>query len=154
MIGEIRDDNYRINTSIIKCDYIDLMENEKNLSHMSADKLLELANLCNGEYLMGRGYEWAYETKAYTETLSRRILDSLSDIYINENKFDNAIQILEKSLINDPCNEDNVEKLITLYLNDGQLPKAKAVYKTFAAKLEEQLGVLPSENIKKLINNK
>lgn len=155
-VGEIlvRDnDTYRIDISIMDCDYINLLDNEPNISNASIETLEKLASLCNGEYLMGRSFDWALETKAYLETLSRRILVALSDAYIDNDNFLEAMQVLEKFLINDPCNEEVVEKLITLYVDDGQASKARAVYNTFATKLKEQFGLKPSEHITKLIQN-
>ena len=144
-------DNYRINQAVIDCDYITLMENEKRLSELSIDELVNLSSYCNGEYLMGKAYDWAYETKAYLETLSLRILNTLADLYIQDDRFLEAMQVLEKYLIIDPCNEDNVEQLMTLYIDNGQTAKAKAIYNTFSAKLMEEFGLKPSEAITKLL---
>ena len=144
-------DNYRINTSIIKCDYIDLLESEKNIPTYTADQLLSLFNRCSGEYLMGRAYEWAYETKAYVETLSRKVLDALYALYIKDGNITDAMQLLEKSLIYDPFNEDNIQKLMKLYIDNGQNSKAKVIYKKFATKLNEQMGLTPSDKLTSLL---
>ena len=145
-------DNYRINTAVIDCDYINLCEAEKDLADASIEKLEKLAAYCNGEFLMGKPYEWAYELRAYMETLSSRVLNNLADAYINEDLFPEAMQILEKYLIADPCNEDNVEKLMTLYIDSGQMPKARALYNSFSSKLYDQFGLKPSERITSLLN--
>ena len=144
-------DSYRLNTTIISCDYISLMDTEKSLASASLETLERAASYCGGEYLAGKSYEWALETKAYIETLSRRILLSLSDAYIKAGKPLESIQVLEKYLIMDPCNEDIVESLMKLYINNGQGAKARAVFQTFKQKLDDQFGLDPSDQLVRLL---
>jgi len=148
----IRDnDNYRINTSILDCDYITLLESEKKLADMSTKELIELSLLCAGEYHMGKSYDWALETKAYIETLSRKILLSLADAYIADGNTLDAISTLEKCLMNDPLNEEVVDKLIRLLINNNQLSKARAIFSTFESKIQDELGLDPNPALRKLL---
>lgn len=148
----IRDnDNYRINTDIIDCDYITLLETEKRFSTLSTNELVELSNLCGGEYHMGKSYDWALETKAYIETLTKKILIALADAYIADGNMLDAISTLEKYLMNDSLNEDVVEKLIHLLIDNNQLSKARAIYNTFETKMQSELGLDPKSSLKKLL---
>jgi two-component SAPR family response regulator len=144
-------DSYRLNTDIVECDYINIVKASDKMNSMSLEELEALAKQCNGEYLMGRAYEWAFETKTYVETISRRILLSLSDAYIDEGRDLEAAQQLEKYLIADPCNEEIVERLMTLYADLGQMNRVRAIYDTFKAKLFEQFKLKPSKNIRALL---
>jgi len=150
----IRDnDSYRLNTDILDCDYINLMNASDKLESLSITELEKLSKYCTGEYLMGRAYEWAFETKTFIETLSRRILLALSDAYIDDGRDLDGIQQLEKYLIMDPCNEEIVEKLMTLHADQGQMSRVRAVYNTFATKLKEQYGLKPSSAIRAILGS-
>ena len=149
----IRDnDNYRINTALLDCDYITLIEAEKKLPEYSTEELVALSTLCVGEYHMGKTYDWALETKAYIETLTRKILIALADAYISDSKTIEAISTLEKYLMTDPYNEDIVEKLIRLLVQNNQLSKARAIFSTFETKMQNELGLDPKPSLRKLLN--
>ncbi len=144
-------DTYRLNTDQIDCDYIKLMEGSSKLQDLELKELEELSKLITGEYLMGKAYEWAFETKAYIESLSMRILRTLSTEYDKAGDELDSTMTLEKYLIIDPCNDSIVEELIKKYLKNGQQAKAKIVYSTYADKLQTLQGLTPSSSIKALI---
>lgn len=145
-------DNYRINTSILDCDYIKLIEAEKKLTSLSTDELADIASLCEGEYLMGKSYDWSMETKAYVETLTRKVLIALSDKYQKENMPIEAIASLEKYVMSDPCNEEVITKLVKLLVANNQLSRARAVYSTYESKLQDEYGLDANPSIKKLLS--
>ncbi len=144
-------DNYRINTDALDCDYIKLLDAENKLSTLSTEELETLASYCNGEYLMGKSYDWAIETKAYVETLTRKLLFTLSNKYYAENKQMEAISSLEKYIMNDPYNEDMITKLVKLLIANNQLSKARVVYSTYESKLQNEYGLDPNPAIKNLL---
>lgn len=146
-------DTYRINTAIVDCDYFTLMDNEGNILSDKIELLQKLGDLCNGEYFMGKSYEWVFETRAYVETLSKRIFTNLANAYLKRQDTERAIQTLEKCMIIDPCNESVMYSLINVYMETNQLSKARASFQTFRTKLMDQLGVEPSKNIVDLIKS-
>lgn len=145
-------DNYRINTAAIDCDYIKLVDSESKLSNLEIDELSTLASYCNGEYLMGKSYEWSIETKAYVETLTRKLLFTLSNKYYAADMQIEAISTLEKYIMNDPYNEEMVSKLVKLLVANNQLSKARIVYSTYESKLQDVYGLDPNPAIKKLLS--
>lgn len=148
----IRDNNnYRINTDILDCDYISLVDSESKLSSLSADELASLASYCDGEYLMGKSFDWSIETKAYIETLTRKLLLALSDKYSAEDKPIEAISTLEKYIMTDPYNEEVITKLVKLLVTNNQLAKARIIYSTYESKLQNEYGLDPNPAIKKLL---
>lgn len=145
-------DCYRINTAIIDCDYISLLENESKLARLSLDELSSLASLCNGEYLMGKSYDWSIESKAYIETLSRKVLVALADVHLNNNNVMEANAALEKCLINDPYNEEVVKKLMISLISVNQMSKARVVYSSYETRLMDEMGTSPDPSLKDLLN--
>lgn len=148
----IRDnDSYRINSSIINCDYINFMNSYEKLNSLSLTELKDTAKLYNGEYLLGRNYEWAFETKPYIDNLYETILFKYTDILIDNGNIDDAITELERFLTIDPLRESTITKLISILINNNMREKALSVYSSYEKKLLEQLDAVPSSSLKKLI---
>lgn len=143
-------DSYRINTDIMTCDYIDLMKYAEQ-GDLSAKQLQEAVDLYEGKYMMGRSYEWAFETAAYVDNLFERLLFRLVDAYVTSGNRNEAYQLLNKYLISDPLNEETVFQLMKLHVEDGRKDIATTLYRTYEAKLEEQLDAVPSANLRALL---
>lgn len=144
-------DSYRINTAMIDCDYINFMNYYERLNELTLDELKDASDQYNGEYLLGRSYEWAFETKPYVENLHERMQFRYVDLLIEDNRTDEAISILEKFLTNDPLRENTVSKLMTLLVKNGHKDQAVSVYQTYEKKLKEQLDMTPSPSLKNII---
>ena len=144
-------DSYRINTKLIDCDYIKFMEYSDRLNDLTINELLEAVSLYNGEYLMGRSYEWSFESKPYIDTLYQRIQFTLVDKLCSDGRRDEAYQTLNKYLTTSPLNEDVVSKLMTMYIQDNHKDMALQLYHNYETKLAEQLDTTPSAALKDII---
>lgn len=145
-------DSYRINTSIIDCDYIKFMSYYERLSDLTIDELETASNLYGGEYLLGRNYEWAFETKPYIDTLYEKMQFRYVDLLTEAHRYEDAISTLERFLTNDPLRENTVGKLMSLLVENKQKDKAVAIYKTYETKLKEQLDTVPSASLRAIIS--
>lgn len=145
-------DSYRINTSIIDCDYIQFMNYYDNLPNLTTKDLEAAATLYNGEYLMGRSYEWAFETKPYVDNLYEKLQIRLANNLIEQDRTIDAISLLERFLTSDPLRETTVAKLMTLLVDNHQKDRAIVIYKNYETKLKEQLDMTPSASLRAIIN--
>ena len=146
-------DTYRLNLDHIDCDYIKLMNASSNIQNLSTSELEALSAYCSGEYLMGKAYEWSFETKAYVDTLSQKILYLLAHAYKEAGAQLDAIRTYEKFLILDPCNDEVVEDLIRMYITGGQTEKAKLLFSSYTDKLLTFQGLNPPKSIIALVEN-
>lgn len=144
-------DNYRINTKIIDCDYIKFMQASSHIKELSKEKLTEISLCYKGEYLMGKSYEWAFEMKPYTANLYQTLQFTLTKKLIDSGNRIEAYHTLERIMVNDPYNEEPVALIMQMYVEDGQKDKAITVYKLFESKLEDQLDIIPSSRLRAII---
>lgn len=144
-------DSYRLNTAVISCDYFEFIEYIERINELSTEDLRKAVALYNGEYLMGRSYEWAFETKPYIDNCYQRLTFLFVEKLRNEGNKDEAYQILEKYLSLDPLREDTVSLLMTLYVEDGKKDTAVAIYRNYEKKLAEELDIFPSAKLRAII---
>lgn len=65
--------------------------------------------------------------------------------YQNTGLIDDAVNMLEHIMRIDPYSEDVTRRIMELYLGSGQYSKAIGTYNQLAAKLKEELGVVPDQ---------
>lgn len=65
--------------------------------------------------------------------------------YQNTGLVDDAVNMLEHIMRIDPYSEDVTRRMMELYLGSGQYNKAISTYNQLAAKLKEELGVVPDQ---------
>lgn len=146
-------DSYRLNMSMITCDFLPLINNTARVSNMTLEELISLSACYKGEYLMGRSYEWAFETRTYLQDLYQRMQSRLAAIYLQNGQDNDAIELLKKYLITDPCNEETVIGLLQIYHKNGQHGQALNIYNTYKDKLYELLDTTPSASVLRIIKS-
>jgi DNA-binding SARP family transcriptional activator len=60
---------------------------------------------------------------------------------------------LEKVLYFDPCEEEAVTRIVQIKLQDGDYASAVRIYRKYERILKDELGVLPSPKLQKLISD-
>lgn len=144
-------DNYRLNLSVIDCDYVSFMKSSQHINELTLSQLEDISALYKGEYLKGRSYEWAFESKPYVDSLYEKMQLRLVDLYSDANRTQDAITLLEKYQVQDPLREEVVYRLMSLYISQNRKDLAKKLYHTYADKLAEQLDAEPSSKLRALI---
>jgi DNA-binding SARP family transcriptional activator len=105
----------------------------------------------NGEYLMGRTYEWAFETKPYVDNICQNITFTLVDKLREAGQKDESYQVLDRYIALDPLREESIAKLMEMYVEDGKKDAAVQIYRNFENKLSEELDILPSPRLRAII---
>ena len=102
-------------------------------------------------------YEWAERSREYVKNKLLTLLKKRAAACYDVKNKDQLQYTLETMLRLDPIDEDTVLELMETYCDTGQDGKAADAYNTYAAKLDERLGMAPSERaaafFKKIINS-
>lgn len=115
------------------------------------DEEKELIELMSGEYLEGEYYPWIdFERDRYNR-LHENIAVELSKRFISKKQLKLAEELLLKFFNDNKSNEEIVSMLIRYYLDSDNLSKAHGIYGIYKKSMMEDLGLEPSEGIKKLI---
>jgi two-component SAPR family response regulator len=137
-------DGYKINTELIDCDLFRFRLDTRSVSSLETGKLNELSNLYSGEYLEGKPYDWAVGTRAQLESDFKKVQYCLSDAYCTSGCGDKALEVLERALRYDPCEEETVMRIVNIKLQKGDHSSAVKTYRKFEKMLMEELGIAPS----------
>ncbi|MEA4815467.1 MAG: response regulator [Lachnospiraceae bacterium] len=138
-------DGYKINIKLIDCDLFRFMPEVRSISSLETTRLNELSNLYSGEYLEGKPYDWAVGRRIQLEGSFKKIQHCLSDVYCTHGFMDKALDVLEKVLMYDPCDEETVMRIVNIKLQKGDHSSAIKTYREFEKILMEELGIAPSE---------
>jgi DNA-binding SARP family transcriptional activator len=121
--------------------------------------LLEKAvNLYRGEYLPDSLYEtWAAEERECLSTMFLEAADKLCDLYIQNGKYTEAIDLCQRVLAKDNCWERAYRHLMAAYNYLGDRGQLARTYQRCLQTLKDELDVSPSpetqELYKKLIRS-
>jgi two-component system, LytTR family, response regulator len=144
-------DGYRINADLIDCDLFRFRLAARSGLSLKSDKLEEASVLYSGEYLEGKPYDWAIGARIQLETAYKNIQYQLADGYSINGYDEKACEALEKILRYDPCEEEAVTRIIQMKLQEGDHTSAVKVFKRYVKILKDELGILPSEKLMKLL---
>ena len=107
--------------------------------------------LYQGIYLPNRIYEdWSSEEREKTQMLILGAYTTLSEILLNENPIE-SIRLAQNALSIDPTWEDAYRLQMQGYLAKGNRPQAIKTYQKCVTVLEEEYGIDPLPETKKLI---
>jgi len=107
--------------------------------------------LYQGIYLPNRIYEdWSSEEREKTQMLILGAYTTLSEILLNENPIE-SIRLAQNALSIDPTWEDAYRLQMQGYLAKGNRPQAIKTYQKCVTILEEEYGIDPLPETKKLI---
>ena len=120
----------------------------------NADKIacLEKAiGLYRGEYLPEILYEtWAAEERERLSTMFLEAADRLSDLYLQQGKFTEAIDLCQRVLTQDNCWERAYRHLMLAYHHLGDRGQIGRMYQRCLQTLREELDVSPSPETQEL----
>ena len=109
-------------------------------------KLLEKAmTLYGGEYLSDTLYEtWAAEERERLQSIFLESADRLAEVYIQEKRFADAVEICQRLLSNDNCWERAYRHLMLAYAGVGDHGQVGRTYQRCVQTLKKELDVTPS----------
>lgn len=136
-------DGYKINTELIDCDLFRFSLFIRSVSSLEIEKLNDLSDLYSGEYLEGKLYDWAVGMRAQLESDFKKAQHYLADTYCASGCGDKALEVLERVLTHDPCDEETVMRIVNIKLRKGDHSAAIKTYRKFKKTLMEELGVAP-----------
>ena len=143
--------NYCMKLGDVDYDVEHFYEFENGSKAYSADELKNLEQLYTGDYLGCEYYEWASSERERLSRDYQSLLLKLSDELITEKSLDGAEACLLKAYSKNPYDERATERLLEVYLRSGDVRKALTHYKAYEKLLKNDLGVIPTERIKKFV---
>lgn len=124
---------------------------ENTLVNNSSIRVIENAiSLYVGDYLMNRDYLWADPKRILLKKGYIEMLTKASEYYFNEGMTTSAVASLKRILTLEPLQEKIHEKLLKLYILTDNRSEAEKQYELLNILLDEDLGVEPSNEIKRL----
>lgn len=122
----------------------------KKVKQQQVKYLEEAIALYKGDYLEGCYNKWIMEEKQHLEGIYLLVLERLVKIYIEDKKYNNAVECLERMIKTNPLLEKAHEMLITIYEKMGNRIAAINQYEAYCGILKNELGIEPKIEIKDL----
>ncbi len=117
----------------------------------SLEQLQEAVNLYRGDYLPDSLYEpWAAEERERLATLFLESADKLCELYLESNRFNEAIDLSQRILARDNCWERAYRHLMQAYNALGDRGQLARTYQRCLQILKEELDVSPSQETQDL----
>lgn len=141
-----------------KCDVIDIMK-FKPSGEDSVDSILKLKKQFRGDLLEGCYFNKCDEfndliiyERINFEQRKVRILQRLVEIYENDKRYEDCIEVLNEILEIEPYDEKMVLKLMDIYQKSGKRAVAINYFNKFSYSLSCSLGINPSNELKNKYN--
>jgi len=145
--------NYEFN-----CDIIDIMKFKPSRED-SVESLLKLKKLFRGDLLEGCYFNKCDEfndliiyERINFEQRKVRILQRLVEVYENDKRYDDCIEILYEIMEIEPYDEKIALKLMDIYQKSGKRAVAINYFNKFSYSLSCDLGINPSNELKNKYN--
>ena len=120
----------------------------------SLEQLQEAVDLYRGDYLPDSLYEpWAAEERERLATLFLESADKLCELYLETNRFNEAIDLCQRILARDNCWERAYRHLMQAYNALGDRGQLARTYQRCLQVLKEELDVPPSQETQDLYKN-
>lgn len=115
------------------------------------DALQEALDLYQGELLpMDRYREWTDALRTRLAELHLEGLVTLASLYLEQERFTDALDRVHQALHLDPWNEEAVRVGMLTYLKLGSAPYALRLYRRLAEVLNQELGLIPRRDLQEL----
>ena len=129
--------------------FISSLQNAESLVSTDLDNAVsefELAlSLYEGEYLPDARYEtWAAAEREHLTVQFLRSADRLTDIYLNKDRFENAVDLSQRILSVDSCWERAYRHLMTAYDGLGDHGQVRRTYLRCVETLHDEMEITPS----------
>ncbi|WP_432664046.1 BTAD domain-containing putative transcriptional regulator [Wukongibacter baidiensis] len=144
----------------LKCDLEDFQIMSEEILSGNWQRAERFTDIYNGEFLQGLQIRESHEIDDWIiyqrERLQRiyfQTLRKLSDIFLNLNKYSDAIEYLEKLLFFNPLDEDIHRQLMKMYYLSGDRVAAMRQYERCGNLLRSELNISPMEKTNRLYQN-
>lgn len=98
-----------------------------------------------GDFMELEGYHWTHIRAEDMRQQAITMLNRMYDYYYNKKDTANIQLTLERLLKRDPYSEQVLQQLMTHYQQQGKRIEAIKTYHSFSEKLNEELGISPSQ---------
>jgi LuxR family maltose regulon positive regulatory protein len=123
----------------------------EGLKTNSVAQLEKAMNLYHGDYLTDSLYEtWAAEEREQLSAMFLEAADRLCDMYIQSEKYTEAIELCQRVLAKDNCWERAYRHLMTAYNYLGDRGQLARTYQRCLQSLKDELDVSPSQETQEL----
>jgi len=124
---------------------------EESNRRLAIEKLSRGLEYYQGDYLSGSRYDdWCLEERERLLLLYLRGAERLAQMFVAEERFDEAIRWCESILTHDPCWEEAYRLLMYCYYRKQNRSYALRLFEKCQKHLQQELGVEPMESTKKM----
>ncbi len=96
---------------------------------------------------------YAIEEREFFHLTYQNVILRFSESLIKENRFEEAVNYLEKALTYDHLWRDGIEKLIKTYVLLNKTINAYKVFNSYKTSLHNSLGIKPDSELVRLVSN-
>jgi DNA-binding SARP family transcriptional activator len=140
------------------CDIIDVMKFKPSCQD-SIESILKLKKLFRGDLLEGYYFNKCDEfndliiyERINFEQRKVKILNRLVEVYENDKRYEDCIEVLNEIIEIEPYDEKTVLKLMDIYQKSGKRAVAINYYNEFSYNLSCSLGIHPSNELRNKYN--
>jgi DNA-binding SARP family transcriptional activator len=140
------------------CDVIDIMKFKPSCQD-SVESILKLKKLFRGDLLEGYYFNKCDEfndliiyERINFEQRKVKILNRLVEVYENDKRYEDCIEVLNEIIEIEPYDEKTVLKLMDIYQKSGKRAVAINYYNEFSYNLSCSLGIHPSNELRNKYN--
>jgi two-component SAPR family response regulator len=144
---------YKFDMGIIFCDIEEFdktFSSYEVITSKNVDNLKKTLHLYKGEYFEGNDYYWAMNEQARFSKMYMNMLMKISDFYICEGKYSEAIIYLKLIIDKEPYIEDIHRKLLEVYANMEDYINLEKHYRNIFNDFKQELGIELSDMTKEL----
>ncbi|MEN2466029.1 bacterial transcriptional activator domain-containing protein [Ornithinibacillus sp. JPR2-1] len=130
----------------------DVVDNLERVDESNITKLEKAVHLYQEPYLELNGYEWAYEkTQEYHHIIMRLLHDIIQ--YYEEKDLTKALYYLQFQRKIEPYLDENIKKSMEILLKQNNRSDAIKLYFDYCKLMAEELGLDPSDSIRKVYDS-
>ncbi|MCT4543878.1 MAG: response regulator [Vallitalea sp.] len=147
---------YKFDMGIMFCDIEEFdktFSSYEVITSKNVDNLKITLHLYKGEYFEGNDYYWAMNEQARFSKMYMNMLMKISDFYIGEDKYSEAIIYLKLIIDKEPYIEDIHRKLLEVYANMEDYINFEKHYRNMTNDFKQELGIELSDMTKELYRN-
>jgi two-component system LytT family response regulator len=143
---------YRLDMEQIISDIQQFESSQQQMHPIDASisaKLDQVIEQCSAGYLELNYYEWAEDIRRLIDDRYSDMIVRLASYYEGQRLEFNAIQVLKKGLLKDPCHSILNKRLMELYISLNDRYAAIKHYEEYRRKLNKELGLEPDSEMTK-----
>ncbi|WP_276356863.1 response regulator [Cohnella caldifontis] len=126
------------------------MDRTDAIDERNAAEGLKLLRSCTGSLYAGKDYLWSVGMEIEVSAELASLCRMLTKHYLGVSDRTSAKETLRFYLSAAPLHEDLTRELLQLYAEDGETEPFRTLYGQYAARMESELGVEPSEEIREM----